>query len=342
MPAVPGSVDGPAPHVHPTRRLRISVAMCTFDGARFLEPQLDSLAAQVRLPDELVVCDDGSADGTIQALDAFARRAPFPVRIERNPSTLRTSKNFEKAISLCTGDLIATSDQDDVWMPEKLELCEAAFVREPGLGLVFTDAEVVDEQLQPLGYRLWDAIYFGRAARRGVRRGRAFREFVRNWRVTGTTMMFRSEYRAAVLPIPECWVHDAWISLIVGAMAPVAMVEQPTVSYRHHVGQQIGATRFTWAQLYRVARSLDAAYFRLNQERFRVAGERLRALAARLREPNALELVEGKVAHLARRLAIAESPSRAWRILLSLDELLHGGYARYSPAWSHAVKDMFL
>jgi hypothetical protein len=52
--------------------------------------------------------------------------------------------------------------------------------------------------------------------------------------------------------------------------------------------------------------------------------------------------VEGKVAHLARRLAIAESPSRAWRILLSLDELLHGGYARYSPAWSHAVKDMFL
>ncbi len=96
---------------------------------RCLEPQLASLLAQTRLPDELVACDDGSTDGTVSILEAFARRAPFPVRIERNDVRLRSTRNFEKAIGLCTGDLIATSDQDDVWLPEKLALCEAAIDR---------------------------------------------------------------------------------------------------------------------------------------------------------------------------------------------------------------------
>jgi hypothetical protein len=119
-------------------------------------------------------------------------------------------------------------------------------------------------------------------------------------------------------------------------------VEQPTLRYRQHGGQQIGATRFTWAQLYRVARSLDAAYFRLNHERFRLADERLHAFASWVREAPSLELMDGKLAHQARRLAISESQSRAQRILWALDEFLHGRYARYSPAFSHVLKDMFL
>jgi glycosyltransferase involved in cell wall biosynthesis len=321
---------------------RISVALCTLDGARFLEPQLDSFAAQTRLPDELVACDDGSSDGTVAILQAFARRAPFPVRIEQNPARLGSTRNFEKAIGLCSGELIATSDQDDVWLPEKLALGEAAFARDPRLGLVFSDAEVVDENLRPLGYRLWDAISFGPAARRDVRRGQAFPVLLRDWRVTGATMMFRSSYRGAVLPIPPCWVHDAWIALLVAAMAPVGLVERPTVKYRRHEGQQIGATRFTVRQLYEIASSMGPAYFRLNHERFRLAGERLHALADRLEDPGSLALVDGKVAHLERRLAISETPSRGRRILLAVDEWLHGRYRRYSPAFTHVLKDMFL
>jgi glycosyltransferase involved in cell wall biosynthesis len=321
---------------------RISIALCTFDGARFLEPQLESFVAQSRLPDELVVCDDRSSDDTLVILEAFAGRAPFPVRIEVNPVRLGSTRNFEKAIGLCTGDLIATSDQDDVWLPEKLALCEAAFARDPTLGLVFTDAEIVDESLRPLGYTLWESIHFDRRARRRVTDGDAFGVLLRQWLVTGAATMFRADLRPVFLPIPDVWVHDGWIAFLAGAVAPVGMVDHPTVRYRQHPGQQIGGVRFTWRQLYRTAKSMGPAYFRRDHERFRLALDRLSAFPDRIRNEGSLERVNQKLAHQARRLAISESPSRARRILLSLDELLHGRYARYSPAWSHAVKDMFL
>lgn len=320
----------------------ISVALCTYQGARFLEAQLESLAAQTLLPAELVVCDDRSTDGTLALLDAFARRAPFPVRIEENPARLGTARNFGKAIGLCRGDLIATCDQDDVWLPEKLSLCAEAFARDDRLGLVFTDAEIVDEELRPMGYRLWDAIHFGAADRRRVRGGRALDVLLRQWLVTGATLVFRSRFRPVILPVPECWIHDGWIALLVAAMAPVGMVERPTVRYRQHPGQQIGARRFTLGELYALARSLGPSHFRTSHERFRLVRERLGALADRGVDPADLALLDRKVEHQSRHLAIAESPSRAHRIRWSLDELVHGRYARFSPGLAHAVKDLFL
>src|SRR3712207_5989304 len=102
--------------------MSLSVALCTYDGARYLPEQLESLARQRRLPDELVVCDDGSADDTVDVVRRFADRAPFAVRLSLNPQNLGFVKNFEQAIRLCRGDLIALADQDDVWHPQKLEL----------------------------------------------------------------------------------------------------------------------------------------------------------------------------------------------------------------------------
>src|SRR5213080_381833 len=98
----------------------LSVALCTYNGAAYLGEQLDSIVAQSRPPDELVVCDDGSTDETVEVLETFLAEAPFPVRLQRNEANLGFVKNFEQAISLCTGDFVALSDQDDVWMPGKL------------------------------------------------------------------------------------------------------------------------------------------------------------------------------------------------------------------------------
>ena len=325
-----------------TGRPRISVALCTFNGARFLEDQLESISAQARLPDELVVCDDHSSDRTVALLRDFARSAPFPVRIEVNPATLRSTRNFEKAIGLCTGDLIATCDQDDVWLPGKLALCEEAFAGKPRPGLVFTDAEIVDETLRPLGYRLWESIHFDGRARRQLLRGRGFDVLLRQWLVTGATMVFRSEFRSLLLPIPECWIHDGWIAFLLGAVAPLGFVDQPTVAYRQHPGQQIGGRRLTVGELMAAARSMGPAHFRVSHERIRLARERLRQFEDRVLDPADLALVDEKLAHVARRLAISESPSRARRVVWTLDEALRGRYARFSPAWSHVVKDMFL
>lgn len=101
-------------------KLSISVAMCTYNGSAFLQEQLDSIAAQTRLPDELVICDDGSSDSTVDIVERFAHGVSFRVQLFRNPQNLGSTRNFEQAMRLCTGDLIALSDQDDVWMPEKL------------------------------------------------------------------------------------------------------------------------------------------------------------------------------------------------------------------------------
>ncbi len=331
-----------APPAPPPTSPRVSVALCTFDGARFLEAQLESLAAQSRLPDELVACDDHSRDGTVAVLEAFARRAPFPVRIFVNDATLGSTRNFEKAIGLCAGDLIATCDQDDVWMPQKIARTLDAFAEDPRRGLVFTDAEVVAEDLSPLGHRLWDAVGFGPRLRRLVRADRAFEALLRRWIVTGATMTFRAEHRPLVLPVPPAWVHDAWIAVLVAAVSPLGLVAEPAVRYRQHGAQQLGAARASPLEMLRHAREVGPDQFALEVERFRLASDRLRGRREALRDPSILRLVDGKVAHQELRFAISRNRSRPARIAASLGELLRGGYSRYSARTHYVLKDMFL
>lgn len=119
----------------------VSVAMATFNGERFLEQQLDSLAQQTLLPSELVACDDGSTDGTLEILRRFQAGAPFPVRIHCNQMRLGAGFNFLSALGRCTGDLVAICDQDDIWKERKLSAC-AEIMRDPGVALVSHSARV--------------------------------------------------------------------------------------------------------------------------------------------------------------------------------------------------------
>jgi len=127
--------------------------MATYNGAGFIKEQLDSFARQTLLPSELVVCDDGSTDGTREILRQFAAEAPFQVRIYRNPERLGYRDNFLHALELCKGDLVAFSDQDDVWLPEKLAVCAADFESD-AVTLVTHLATLVGPGQEPLG-RTW-------------------------------------------------------------------------------------------------------------------------------------------------------------------------------------------
>ena len=151
---------------------RISVALCTYNGAKYLAEQLDSIAAQTLAPTEMIVCDDGSTDGTLGMVEHFASRASFPVRLRSNAENLGSTENFSRAIRACRGDVVALADQDDVWLPQKLERIARAFETHPRAGVAFSDATVVDEDLNPLG-RLWETVGFTRAQQRRLARGRA-------------------------------------------------------------------------------------------------------------------------------------------------------------------------
>ena len=130
----------------------ISVAMATFNGAAFLEEQLQSLSKQLVLPHELWVTDDGSTDTTLSVLERFSSDAPFPVNICRNPQRLGYGRNFLKAASLCTTQYVAFCDQDDVWRDDKLQLVTKV-IEQMSPDIVVHSGTVVDHALMSLGDR---------------------------------------------------------------------------------------------------------------------------------------------------------------------------------------------
>lgn len=219
--------------------LSISVALCTYNGERFLASQLDSIKQQTRLPDELLVCDDCSTDKTVGMLEEFACSAPFPVTINRNERNIGFVANFQQAILLCKGGLIALSDQDDIWYPQRLERSQEEFHLHPEVGLVFSDADVIDDQGRSTGIRLWQN--FGFTGELKHRMASAdYTVLVRNRFVTGATVMFRSRLREFCLPFGAGWLQDEWLAPTLAAVSEVRLIDEPLIQYRSHISQQVG------------------------------------------------------------------------------------------------------
>lgn len=238
----------------PSGQNRISVALCTYNGGRFLPQQLASIAQQTRLPDELIVCDDGSTDRTVSMLREFAASAPYPVRIHENERNLGPAANFERAIRLCEGNLIALSDQDDIWYPIRLQRSEQEFTAHPQAGLVFSDADVINDRNELTGPTMWQRLGFAGKRKRDLMGGE-YLLLAKHRFVTGATMMFRASLRDRCLPIGRGWIHDEWIALMTAAFFDLRPIDQPLIRYRIHGSQQVGLrnmleqrTQGTWAQ----------------------------------------------------------------------------------------------
>jgi hypothetical protein len=323
--------------------MTFSVALCTFNGAAYLPEQLASIAAQSRPPDELVVRDDASADGTAAVVQAFATRAAFPVRFERNAERLGSTRNFDGAIAACTGDLIALSDQDDVWRPDKLSVIERRFEENPGVGLVFSDADVVDARLNPIGARLWAQVGFESRRRRFMQTRGALTALVPGRIVTGATMAFRSAFRALVLPTPEGiapMIHDGWIALAIAAVAGVALIDEPLVAYRQHASQQIGAQEAFDARprLGVIASAAHVNAYSMHIASLGALQERLTAGRAGPEGIAAAARIGTILRHFETRANLPSS--RLARLHLILRELVTRRYHDYGNGWRSVVKDL--
>ena len=218
---------------------RISVALCTYNGEHFLPQQLESIRGQTRLPDEVVICDDGSSDRTLDIVYKFTEVAQFPVKIIRNDTTLGSSRNFEQAVRLCSGDLIALSDQDDIWYPNRLERSEQALASDPRAGLVFSDADIIDDEGRLTGETLWQRLRFIGKPKQDLL-DHNFVILAKQRFVTGATVMFRADLRDRFLPMQDGWIHDEWIALISAAFCDLKPIDQPLIRYRIHSLQQVG------------------------------------------------------------------------------------------------------
>jgi glycosyltransferase involved in cell wall biosynthesis len=323
----------------PGEAVSLSVALCTYNGAAYLDEQLASIAGQDRLPDELVVCDDASTDATPQIVAQFAARVPFAVRWQRNAGNLGCRANFQQAIGLCRGQIIALADQDDVWLPHKLRRLAAALDAHPAAGFAFSDAVLVDARRRSLGCRLWQAIRFNRSEQRRWHAGGAVDVLLRHNVVTGATLAFRAEYRRLVLPIPDGWVHDGWLALLLAAVTDGVALAEPLIEYRQHAAQQIGERRRTLYEQYLRGRQRGREEYRQVAENYQAARDRLASLDGPWHRPHLLAALERKSDHFRSKASMRTHA--ASRLTLVLRELTHGHYARYSTGWRSLAQDLF-
>ena len=242
---MPHDLQGKMSSPIPDRNETVSVVLCTYNGARYLPAQLASYLNQDRLPDELVIGDDGSTDQTQALIEDFARSAPFPVRFHRNPERLGVGGNFDAAIQRCTGDFIALSDQDDEWRPDKLSRLVTLMQQNPRAGYACSDAELIDEEGKSLSSRLWEQYRcppgsFLRSDSAAAARHLLFESD----RILGATMLLRSACIRNLSPIPATWVHDHWFSVLCELTdAHGVCTSEQVTRYRLHGRQTCGLRR---------------------------------------------------------------------------------------------------
>lgn len=316
---------------------RISVAMCTWNGEAYVAAQLESIAAQKLLPWEIVICDDASSDRTVAIVNEFSRSAPFRVRFIKNEINLGCRKNFEKCIDLCEGDLIATCDQDDVWYPQKLARLSQPFLADATVGGVFSDADLIDENGQLTGERLWTTQNFScKKADRQVER-RIARLLLKQHLVTGATMMFRSSLRSIFLPIESSWIHDGWITWMIVLYSRLVPVCEPLIQYRIHGRQEVGVVPATRSARLKRARQIGRKQYLKVARQYEAVRERWRANPGTNRYLS-LEDFDGA---LALRYLRAELPDSK---LLRAGRVLCGSpaYFKYARGLKSILKDILL
>ncbi len=206
---------------------RISVAMATYNGERYLPEMLASLGAQTRLPDELVVRDDGSTDATLAVLDDFAARAGFPVRVLPVGDRLGYAQNFVTVSRACSGDLLFFADQDDTWHPDKLATIErAAPVGEAAA--LFHDFSLQAADGSPL-----EPSFFGVLAERGY----------------GPTVALKGCTIAVTRAFIDTWdwppppsrvSHDFWVALLSTAFGQRRILTDVLIDHRLHEANTSG------------------------------------------------------------------------------------------------------
>lgn len=210
---------------------QISVVMATYNGALYIEEQLASILAQTLTPTEIIICDDLSTDSTVSILERLAKQ-DVSIKYFVNEQRLGVIENFKKAVSLTSGiGYIALADQDDIWMPDKLEkLCKILSHIDTGQlpAMVYSDLIVINSEGHVVNNSFWNEL--GQDGYTHCFETLLFGNFV-----TGCTILMNEHMKKhfAEMP-PHVLMHDAWIALIAFSFGKVTTIREPLVKYRRH------------------------------------------------------------------------------------------------------------
>ena len=222
--------------------MSISVAICTYNGEKYLHEQINSILSQTVTPNEIVVCDDGSTDRTLEILAEHSNQNPGLFKIIRNETNLGYFKNFEKAIYSCSHDIIITSDQDDIWKPNKIELTKHFFSENPQFDAVFNDLEIINNDkiiLEP-SYLNWKRISY-EFVEKNIEESTLFvqQQGLGSF-VLGCALAIKKsaleKYQLKNFDI----AHDYYISQKLSAKGKLGFIPQTLSQYRQHEEQVCG------------------------------------------------------------------------------------------------------
>lgn len=215
--------------------MRISVALCTYNGANYIERQIRTILDQTIGVDQIVVCDDCSTDNTV---DVIRRIGSEIIEIHVNSLNLGYKKNFYQAASLCRGEFIFFSDQDDEWMPDKVEEVLRCFQETGSLG-VFSDGALVDENSESLHSSLFLSSAFDKYIERGITDKELFSLLTQgNNMVTGATLAIKREGLVDFSNSFLC--HDYHLAIRHASVNRLSFVNKKLINYRVHSTQCLG------------------------------------------------------------------------------------------------------
>lgn len=223
---------------------RIDILLAAYNGEQFLKEQIDSILNQTYKDWRLLIRDDGSTDGTIQIIKSYAAKYPDKIRlVEDNLGNLGVGQNFGRLLELCQAEYIMFCDQDDVWLPGKLEKTFSKMKETEKLYpdtpiLVFSDLKIVDENLKVIAdslhsYHKIDPI------KESLLKNLIFHSFV-----TGSTIMMNKKLRDISIPIPQfSRMHDWWVALNAANSGKIFYIHAATVLYRQHPKNVVGSKK---------------------------------------------------------------------------------------------------
>jgi glycosyltransferase involved in cell wall biosynthesis len=208
----------------------ISVAMATYNGAKYLEEQLFSVINQTFLPQEIIIVDDFSTDRTVEIIERIKEKYPF-ITLYKNEANLGPIKTFKEAVLKCNCNYIALCDQDDIWEENKLELCFKELVSvdiNSKPSLVFSDLKMIDTEGNLIGKSFWNVQGYNpiRTKLQSLLIGNV---------VTGCTVMMNEKMKKEIAKMPnDIIMHDYWLALIAFSIGDFKVINETPIRYRVH------------------------------------------------------------------------------------------------------------
>lgn len=220
--------------------MKTSVALCTYNGEKYLVEQIESILSQEIAVDEIVICDDASTDETFSILKNYENRFPEIFKVFINEKNLGYVANFEKALSLCSGEIIFLSDQDDIWKQEKVSSVLHYFKENPTIGIVAHDLDLIGTYEGKKTF--WELRNF--SAEKKLSNPELLKQILLKGNIfPGMTLAIRRETLQEYLPLQKVdsiIIHDYELLIRSLRDRKLGLLPQTLASYRQHENQSIG------------------------------------------------------------------------------------------------------